>query len=220
MNFHDIFSYEHSKLGEAISKEERPWDVLPKLKDLILKLGESLPEGEYNKLEDDIWISKSATVAPSASIAGPCIIGPGTEVRHCAFIRGSVIVGENAVVGNSTELKNAVLFDKVQVPHYNYIGDSILGFGAHFGAGAITSNVKGNKTNVTIHADGLTLETGLRKFGALVGDHGEIGCGAVLNPGCIVGKNTQVYPLCSVRKAVGENKIYKSSDNIVDKIDK
>ncbi len=219
MNYHDIFSYERSLLGAEIAKEEYPWDILPKIKELIIGLGATLPTDEYDMIGENVWISKFASVAPTAFIAGPCIIGAGTEVRHCAYIRGSVIVGENAVVGNSTEIKNAVLFDKVQVPHYNYIGDSILGFGAHFGAGAVTSNVKGNKTNVSVHADGVIIATGLRKFGALVGDGGEIGCGAVLNPGCIIGKNTQIYPLSSVRGVIGNNKIFKSADNIVDKLE-
>ncbi len=219
MNYHDIFSYERSILGAEIAREEYPWDVLPKLKELIIGLGATLPPDEYDMIGENVWISKSASVAPTASIAGPCIIGSGSEVRHCAYIRGSVIVGENAVVGNSAEIKNAILFDKVQVPHYNYIGDSILGLGAHFGAGAVTSNVKGNKSNVSVHADGAVIATGLRKFGALVGDGGEIGCGAVLNPGCVVGKNTQIYPLSSVRGVIGNNKIFKSADNIVEKLD-
>ncbi len=218
MNFHELFSSEHSLLGGAIAKENEPWDILPKLKAMIIELGRSLPESEYDKIGEDIWISKAASVAPSASITGPCIICADAEIRHCAYIRGSVLIGKGAVVGNSTEIKNAVLFDKVQVPHYNYIGDSILGFGAHFGAGAVTSNVKGNKTNVNVRADGVEIETGLRKFGALVGDHGEIGCGAVLNPGCIIGKSTQVYPLSSVRGVIGDNKIFKSAQNIIEKI--
>ncbi|MGM9643164.1 MAG: UDP-N-acetylglucosamine pyrophosphorylase [Eubacteriales bacterium] len=217
MDFHGLFSYERSILGAEIAKEKYPWDILPKLKALISELGTALPESEYDKIGDDVWVSKSATVVPSASITGPCIICAGAEVRHCAYIRGSVIVGEGTVVGNSTEIKNAVLFDKVQVPHYNYIGDSILGVGAHFGAGAVTSNVKGNKTNVNVHDKDGDIATGLRKFGALVGDGGEIGCGCVLNPGTVIGKNTQIYPLCSVRGVIGDGKICKSADNIVNK---
>ncbi len=218
MDFHSMFSYERSLLGAQIAGEAQPWDILPKLRSLIAELGAILPEDEYDLVGADVWISRSATVAPSAFITGPCIICAGAEVRHCAYIRGAVLVGEGAVVGNSTELKNAVLFDKAQVPHYNYIGDSILGVGAHFGAGAVTSNVKGNKTNVSVHDDGVVYDTGLRKLGALVGDGGEIGCGAVLNPGTIIGSNTQIYPLCSVRGTVPANKIYKSADNIVDKL--
>ncbi len=217
MNLKSMFSYEHSLLGCEIEAAEYPWDILPRLSEMISELGETLSPTEYERRGEDVWISRLASVAESAYIKGPTIICEGAEVRHCAFIRGGVLVGKGAVVGNSTEIKNAVLFDKAQAPHYNYIGDSILGFGAHFGAGAITSNVKGDKTNVTVGGGEEKLETGLRKFGALVGDRGEIGCGTVLNPGTVIGRNTQIYPMSSVRGIVGENKIYKSHDNIIDK---
>lgn len=194
-----------------------PWEALPRIKDFIRELGERLSKDEYYEKEDGIWIAKSAKIAPTAYIAGPAIIGRESEVRHCAFIRGSAIVGENAVVGNSTELKNVILFNNVQVPHYNYVGDSILGFHAHLGAGAITSNVKADRLNVSVKTGGAAIETGLRKFGAIIGDYAEIGCGAVLNPGTVVGKNSVIYPLSMVRGYVPEESIYKKQGEIVRK---
>ena len=194
-----------------------PWEALDGIKDLIYKLGEMLSEEEYFHPEDGVWISKDATVYPSACIKAPCIIDKGAEVRHCAFIRGNAIIGKGAVVGNSTELKNVILFDEVQVPHYNYVGDSVLGYKAHMGAGSITSNVKGDKTNVVIKNGEELIATGRKKFGAILGDFTEIGCGSVLNPGTVIGRNTQIYPLCSVRGVIYENSIYKSSDNIIKK---
>lgn len=210
-------------LDETIAKDvfkdcTYPWEVLPKIKDFILELGKSLNPEEYDKIEEDIWIAKSAKIFKSAYIAGPCIIGKNAEVRHSAFIRGSVIIGENAVVGNSTELKNVILFNNVQVPHYNYVGDSILGYKSHMGAGSITSNVKSDKKLVIVKDNDEKIETGLKKFGCMIGDNVEVGCGSVLNPGSVIGRNTNIYPLSSVRGVVPENSIYKSNDNIVEKI--
>lgn len=210
-------------LEETIAKNiflgcEYPWEVLPKIKDFIIELGSSLSSDEYNKVGDNVWIAKSAKVAPTAYINGPTIIGKNAEVRHCAFIRGNAIVGENAVVGNSTELKNVILFNNVQVPHYNYVGDSILGYKSHMGAGSITSNVKSDKKLVIVKDGEEKIETGLKKFGAMVGDNVEVGCGSILNPGSVIGRNTNIYPLSSVRGVVKENSIYKRQGEIVEKI--
>lgn len=194
-----------------------PWEVLPKIHDFILKLGATLPDSEYTKPSEDIWIAKDAVVAPSASITGPCIIGKGAEIRQCAFIRGNAIVGEGAVVGNSTELKNVVLFNKVQVPHYNYVGDSILGYKSHMGAGSITSNVKSDKQLVIVKSHDGVIETGLKKFGAMLGDEVEVGCGSVLNPGTVIGKHTNIYPLSSVRGVIPAEHIYKDAQHVVEK---
>jgi UDP-N-acetylglucosamine diphosphorylase / glucose-1-phosphate thymidylyltransferase / UDP-N-acetylgalactosamine diphosphorylase / glucosamine-1-phosphate N-acetyltransferase / galactosamine-1-phosphate N-acetyltransferase len=194
-----------------------PWEVLPKINTFILELGATLSTKEFDKRGDDIWIAKSAKVAPTASINGPVIIDKEAEVRHCAFIRGNAIIGEGAVVGNSTELKNVVLFNKVQVPHYNYVGDSILGYKAHMGAGSITSNVKSDKTLVTVNVNGVKIETGLKKFGAMLGDNVEVGCNSVLNPGTVIGKESNVYPLSMVRGYVCENSIYKKQGEMVSK---
>ena len=194
-----------------------PWEVLSEIKSYILKLGETLPTDEYDHPEGGVWIAKDATVFPSAYIGSPCIIDHGAEVRHCAFIRESAIVGKNAVVGNSVELKNVVLFDSVQVPHYNYVGDSVLGYKAHMGAGSITSNVKSDKSLVVIKQPGAPLETGRKKVGAMVGDCAEIGCNSVLNPGTVVGRNAQIYPVSCVRGFIPANSIYKNKDSIVQK---
>lgn len=191
-----------------------PWEVLPKISAFILELGAGLSPEEYEKRGENIWIAKSAKVAPTAFINGPAIIGKDAEVRHCAFIRGNAIVGEGAVVGNSTELKNVILFNKVQTPHYNYVGDSILGFKSHMGAGSITSNVKSDKTLVKIHAADGDIETGLKKVGAVLGDQVEVGCGSVLNPGTVIGKNTNIYPLSSVRGCVAPGSIYKRQGEV------
>ena len=201
-------------LEETIAKEvftglTYPWEALPKIKDFIISLGETLPEEKYERREGNIWIARSAKVFPSAYIGGPAIIDEEAEIRHCAFIRGSAIVGKGAVVGNSTELKNVILFNKVQVPHYNYVGDSILGFKAHMGAGSITSNVKSDKTLVVVKAGEETLETGLKKFGAMLGDQVEVGCNSVLNPGTVIGKNTNIYPTSMVRGLIPADSIYK-----------
>ena len=210
-------------LSETIAKDIfegiiYPWEALPKIHSFILELGKSLSEEEYDRVGDDIWIAKSASVAPTAFIKGPAIIGKDAEIRHCAFIRGNAIVGEGAVVGNSTELKNVILFNKVQVPHYNYVGDSILGYKAHMGAGSITSNVKSDKTPVTVKTPDGPIETGFKKFGAMLGDEVEVGCGSVLNPGTVVGRKTNIYPLSMVREYVPANSIYKKRGEVAEKI--
>lgn len=209
-------------LNETIAKDIfegciYPWEVLPKIKDFIITLGESLNKEEYEKIGENIWIAKSAKIAKTAYINGPAIIGKNAEVRHCAFIRESAIVGENSVVGNSTELKNVILFNNVQVPHYNYVGDSILGYKSHMGAGSITSNVKSDKKLVVVKNKDEKIETGLKKFGAMLGDCVEVGCGSVLNPGTVIGKNTNIYPLSSVRGVIKEKSIYKKQGEIVEK---
>ena len=205
--------------AELFEGKTYPWEVLPEIGEFIIKLGKTLDPSEYEKKGENVWIAKSATVAPTASITGPAIIGREAEVRHCAFIRGKAIVGEGAVVGNSTELKNAVLFNKVQVPHYNYVGDSILGYKAHMGAGSITSNVKSDKKLVIVKDGNKKIETGLKKFGSMIGDNVEVGCGSILNPGSVIGKNTNIYPLSSVRGVVPANSIYKNKNEIVEKTD-
>lgn len=194
-----------------------PWEVLAKIGDFIIELGNTLSEDEYEKRGEDVWVAKSANVFPSAYINGPCIIGKNAEVRHCAFIRGKAIVGEGAVVGNSTELKNVILFNKVQVPHYNYVGDSILGYKSHMGAGSITSNVKSDKMLITIKGPEGNIDTGIKKIGAFLGDNVEVGCGSVLNPGTIIGRNSNIYPLSSVRGYVPEASIYKKQGEVAHK---
>ena len=194
-----------------------PCEALDGIKSFILELGATLSADEYDHPEDGVWIAKDAKIFPSAYIGAPCIIDHGAEVRHCAFIRGNAIVGKNAVVGNSTELKNVVLFDNVQVPHYNYVGDSILGYKAHMGAGSITSNVKSDKTLVTVHIPDAPIETGRKKFGAILGDNVEVGCNSVLNPGTVIGRCSNIYPVSCVRGVVPANSIYKAKDNIVAK---
>ena len=194
-----------------------PWEALPKIKDFIIELGNSLDPEEYEKRGENIWIHKSATVFDSAYIAGPCIIGKDTEVRQCAFIRGSALVGDNCVVGNSTELKNVIIFNNVQVPHYNYVGDSILGFHSHMGAGSITSNVKSDKTLVHVKGVDFDIATGMKKFGAMLGDYVEVGCNSVLNPGTVIGSHSNIYPLSRVRGYVPSNSIYKDRNDIVTK---
>mgnify|MGYP005948773325 FL=1 len=194
-----------------------PWEALDGIKSFILELGATLSADEYDHPEDGVWIAKDAKIFPSAYIGAPCIIDHGAEVRHCAFIRGNAIVGKNDVVGNSTELKNVVLFDNVQVPHYNYVGDSILGYKAHMGAGSITSNVKSDKTLVTVHIPDAPIETGRKKFGAILGDNVEVGCNSVLNPGTVIGRCSNIYPVSCVRGVVPANSIYKAKDSIVAK---
>lgn len=194
-----------------------PWEVLPKISAFIVELGKRLPADEYEKVWDNVWVAKSAKVAPTAFINGPAIIGKDAEIRHCAFIRGNAIIGEGAIVGNSTELKNVILFNKVQVPHYNYVGDSILGYKAHMGAGSITSNVKSDKTLATVKTPEGPIETGLKKFGAMLGDEVEVGCGSVLNPGTVVGRHTNIYPLSMVREFIPANSIYKKQGEVVQK---
>ena len=215
----NLYDLNHTIASEYLSGYTYPWEALADIKELIIGLGNSLDSSLYDKIGEDIWVSKTATVAPTASISGPCIIGHNTEVRHCAFIRGSALVGENCVVGNSTELKNCILFDNVQVPHYNYVGDSILGYKSHMGAGSITSNVKSDKTLVVIKdKEGNKIESGRKKVGAMLGDFVEIGCGSVLNPGTVIGRNSSVYPLSSVRGVVLEGSIYKADGNVVKRI--
>lgn len=214
----NLYTLSETIAADIFEGAEYPWEVLPKIGAFILKLGETLPEEEYEKRGEDVWVARSAKVAPTAYIHGPAIIGKEAEVRHCAFIRGNAIVGEGAVVGNSTELKNVILFNKVQVPHYNYVGDSILGYRAHMGAGSITSNVKSDKKLVVVKAGSERMETGLKKFGAMLGDCVEVGCGSVLNPGTVVGPHSNIYPLSSVREVVPAHSIYKKRGEVAEKI--
>ena len=216
----ELYDLSHTLARDMLAECEYPWQALSKIKDTVLAIGATLPADEYDNPAEGIWIAKSATVAPSATINPPCIIGKDTEVRTGAFVRGSVIVGERCVVGNSCELKNAILFDCVQVPHFNYVGDSILGYRSHTGAGAITSNVKSDKSLVKVLTDDGYVETGLKKFGAMLGDFVEVGCNSVLNPGTVVGRNTNIYPLSSVRGTVPPDSIYKSREDIVIKRNK
>lgn len=212
----DLFDLSHSLAGQYLSGFDYPWQALKGIKDLILALGSSLGE-DYTEVSPTIWVHKSAIVAPTAFLGAPCIIGANTEVRHCAFIRGSALVGDNCVVGNSVELKNVILFDNVQVPHYNYVGDSILGYKSHMGAGSLTSNVKSDKTLVVVKNGEKKLETGLKKFGAILGDYVEVGCNSVLNPGTVIGKFSNIYPTSCVRGVVPENSIWKTGGVIVTK---
>ena len=209
----------HTAAAEYLEQYTYPWEALAGIGAFICKLGETLSPEEYEKRGEDVWIAKSATVFPSAYIHGPAIIGPETEVRQGAFIRGNALVGAHCVVGNSTELKNVILFDNVQVPHYNYVGDSILGYKSHMGAGSITSNVKSDKTLVTVRVGDERLETGRKKFGAMLGDCVEVGCNSVLNPGTVIGRHTNVYPLSMVRGFVPANSIYKRAGEIAEKVE-
>ena len=213
----DLLDLTHTRAAKLFEGKQYPWEVLDEIKSFILELGKTLPDDEFDSPSEGVWIAKDANVFPSAYIAAPCIIDHGAEVRHCAFIRGSAMVGKNCVVGNSVELKNVVLFDNVQVPHYNYVGDSILGYKSHMGAGSITSNVKSDKTLVTVKNGDEHIETGRKKFGAILGDFVEVGCNSVLNPGTVIGRNTNVYPVSMVRGVVPENSIYKDADSIVEK---
>ena len=212
-----LYDLTHTRAADYLSKFTYPWEALSGISDLILEIGKTLPADEFDHPAEDVWIAKDATVFDSAYIAGPCIIGHNTQVRQCAFIRGSALIGDNCVIGNSTEIKNVIIFDNVQVPHYNYVGDAILGFHAHMGAGSITSNVKADNKNVVIKNEGELIETGRRKVGAMLGDYADIGCGSVLNPGVVIGRKTNVYPLSCVRGVVGPDSIYKDKDNIVKK---
>ena len=214
----ELYDLSHTLAAPLLSKYEFPWEALPHIKEFVIELGKTLSPDEYDTPAENVWIAKSAKIAPSATVSAPCIIGKDTELRTGAFIRGSVIVGDGCVVGNSCELKNAILFDCVQVPHFNYIGDSILGWHSHMGAGSITSNVKSDKTLVTVKGeDGEAIPTGLKKFGAMLGDFVEVGCNSVLNPGTVIGRNTNIYPLSSVRGTVPPNSIFKSQGNIAEK---
>lgn len=214
----ELFNLSKTIAAPLLEKTEYPWEILGKIKEFVVSLGESLDKDIFNEIAPQVWVAKSAKIFPSAYIAAPCIIDENSEVRHCAFIRGGVIVGKNCVVGNSTEMKNCIIFDNVQIPHFNYVGDSVLGFKSHLGAGAVTSNVKSDKTLVTVMKDGERIETGLKKFGAMVGDFTEVGCNSVLCPGTVIGKNCTVYPLSRVRGFLKENSIFKSQENIVTKV--
>jgi len=211
----ELLDLTHTLASEYLSRFEYPWQALDGIKDLILTLGPTLSPSEYDNPAEGVWVSKSAKVFPSAYVGAPCIIGPDTEVRHCAFIRGSALVGAGCVVGNSVELKNVILFDNVQTPHYNYAGDSILGYKSHMGAGAVTSNVKSDKTLVVVKNGGEHIETGRKKFGAILGDHVEVGCNSVLNPGTVVGRESRVYPTSCVRGAVPPRSIWKNDGSVV-----
>lgn len=210
----DLYDLDHTMAGEYLSQFTYPWEALAGIKDFILRLGPALGD-DYEETSEHVWVHKTAKVFPSAYLGAPCIIGPETEVRHCAFIRGSALVGANCVVGNSVELKNVILFDHVQVPHYNYVGDSILGYYSHMGAGAVTSNVKSDKKLVVVHNGTEQIETGLKKFGAMLGDYVEVGCNSVCNPGTVIGRRSSVYPVSSVRGVVPEDHIFKSNGVIV-----
>lgn len=213
----NLYDLSHTAAKPLLESVDYPWEALPKIADFIRQLGASLSPKEYEQRGEDIWVAKSAKVFDSAYLHGPCIIGPETEVRQCAFVRGSALVGAGCVVGNSTELKNVILFDSVQVPHYNYVGDSVLGYKSHMGAGAITSNIKADRTLVTIRVGADRIETGLKKVGAMLGDHVEVGCNSVLNPGSVIGRNTNVYPLSMVRGFVPADSIYKHQGEVAGK---
>jgi NDP-sugar pyrophosphorylase family protein len=214
----ELYDLRHTQAAAYLSEFTYPWEALQGIKDMILALGVTLGE-EYREVAEHVWVHNTAKVAPTAYLGAPCIIGAGTEVRHCAFIRGAALVGENCVVGNSVELKNVILFDGVQTPHYNYVGDSILGYKAHMGAGSVTSNVKSDKSLVVIHAEE-EIPTGRKKVGAMLGDFAEVGCNSVLNPGAVVGRNSSVYPLSCVRGVIPANSIYKTGGIIVSKEEK
>ncbi len=212
----DLYDLNHSLAGSYLSGFDYPWQALYGIKGLILELGPALGE-DYTEVTPTVWVHKTAAVAPTAYLGAPCIIGAGTEIRHCAFIRGAALVGEGCVVGNSVELKNVILFDKVQVPHFNYVGDSILGYKSHMGAGSVTSNVKSDQTLVTVKNGDETIPTGLKKFGAMLGDHVEVGCNSVLNPGTVVGRHSNIYPTSCVRGVVPTNSIWKTGGVVVEK---
>ena len=216
MKIKELYDLNHTKAKDYLSKYEYPWEALASIKDFILELGKSLSKNEYNEIKENVWVHKSAKVFDSAYLGSPCIIGENTEIRQCAFIRGSALVGDNCVIGNSCELKNVIIFDNAEVPHFNYVGDSILGFKAHMGAGSITSNVKSDRTLVVIHGD-TNIETGIKKVGAFLGDYAEIGCNSVLNPGTVIGRHSNVYPLSSVRGVVPANSIYKNGKIVLKK---
>lgn len=213
-----LFDLSHSLAGDYLSSFNYPWEVLEGIGELIISLGCKLNPDEYDSPSENVWIHKTAQVYPSAYIGSPCIIGANTEIRHCAFIRGSALIGENCVIGNSAELKNVIIFDNVQTPHYNYVGDSILGYKSHMGAGSITSNVKSDKTDIVIKCDDEIIDTGMRKIGAILGDYVEVGCNSVLNPGTIIGKNSNIYPTSCVRGFVPADSIYKLGGDIVGKV--
>lgn len=214
MNTKKLFDLEHTLAKPLLEKTDYPWEVLPQISEFVTELGKTLSEDKYTEISPEVWVAKTAKIAPTAYIASPCIIGENTEVRQCAFIRGSALIGDNCVIGNSTEVKNSIIFDNVQVPHFNYVGDSVLGYKSHLGAGAVTSNVKSDKTEVTVLRDGERVKTGRKKFGAMVGDCTEVGCNSVLCPGTVTGKNCTVYPLSRVRGFVPENTIVKGDERV------
>ena len=213
----DLYDLDHTLAKDYLQQFTYPWEALKGIKELIIELGKNLDKEEYDEVSENVWVHKTARIFPTAYLGAPCIIGPKTEVRHCAFIRGSALVGADCVVGNSVELKNVILFDHVQTPHYNYVGDSILGYYSHMGAGSITSNVKSDKKLVIVHNGTENIETGLKKFGAMIGDHVEVGCNSVLNPGTVIGRHSNVYPTSCVRGVVPENSIWKNSGEIINK---
>ena len=213
----DMYDLDHTLAKDYLKEFKYPWEALAGIKDLIIELGNKLDKEEYEEISEHVWVHKTAKVFPSAYLGAPCIIGPNTEVRHCAFIRGSALVGADCVVGNSCELKNVILFDHVQTPHYNYVGDSILGYYSHMGAGSITSNVKSDKKLVVVHNGTEQIETGLKKFGAMLGDYVEVGCNSVLNPGTVIGRHSNVYPTSCVRGVVPQNSIWKNNGEITEK---
>ena len=217
-NAKNYFDYSRTIAAPLFDGIEYPWEVLPRLESFILALGPMLPADEFEQVSDNVWISRSAVVAPTASITGPCIVDSGAQIRHCAFIRGNVIVGKGTVVGNSCEVKNSLLFDEVEAPHFNYVGDSILGYKSHLGAGAITSNIKNDKKNVEVHFQLGSIETNMRKLGAIVGDGVQVGCNCVLNPGTVIGKETRIYPLNSISGWIDEKSIYKHEGKVVEMI--
>ena len=216
MEIKDLYNLDETIAKKYLEKYTYPWEVLSNIKDIIIEIGNSL-DTSYTKIDENIWIANDAKVEKSALIKGPCIIGHNTEVRHCAFIRGNALVGDNCVIGNSVELKNVILFNNVQTPHYNYVGDSILGYKSHMGAGSITSNVKSDKKLVEVHLDDTKIETHMKKIGAILGDYVEVGCGSILNPGTIVGRHSNIYPLSSVRGYVAGHSIYKNKNEVVQK---
>ena len=211
----ELFDLTHTIAADYLKGFTYPWEALKGIRELIISLGKNLDPQEYDNPSENVWVHKTAKVFPSAYIGAPCIIGANTEVRHCAFIRGNALIGDNCVIGNSVELKNVIIFDNVQTPHYNYVGDSILGYKSHMGAGSITSNVKSDKTNIVIKSDNESIETGIKKIGAMLGDNVEIGCNSVLNPGTIVGRNSNVYPTSCVRGVIPENSIWKTGGVVI-----
>ena len=215
----DLYDLDHTLAKDYLSQFTYPWEALKGIKDMIIELGKTLDPAEYDEVSENVWVHKTAKVFPSAYLGSPCIIGPNTEVRHCAFVRGSALVGADCVVGNSVELKNVILFDHVQTPHYNYVGDSILGYYSHMGAGSITSNVKSDKKLVVVHNGTEDIETGIKKFGEMLGDHVEVGCNSVCNPGTVIGRYSNIYPTSCVRGVVPEKSIYKNSGEVVEKRD-
>ena len=214
----NLLDLNHTITKQYIEKYEYPWEILPEIKNIILEIGRNLDKTQYQEVKENVWIHNSASVDDNVQIIGPAIIGPESSIRHCAYIRENVIVGKACVIGNSCEVKNAIIFDETQVPHFNYVGDSIMGYKSHMGAGSIVSNLKSDKSNVVVRAGEEKLETNLKKFGAVIGDHVEIGCNSVLNPGTVIGKNSNIYPLSRVRGLVPENSIYKDENNIVEKV--